>query len=85
MKLTVQGNYAIVERGCIQWCFSYGVCIARMYKAHGHTSATGLVLSAQYHDYSATTRKHRARFTGLTAKEIRAKIETGEICVENLQ
>ena len=85
MKLMVKGNYAVVEHKGTQWCFSYGVCIARRTPAYGHEPAMLLTLDTLHHDFSATTRKHRAQFTGLSAPEIRAKIETEEIVLEDMQ
>jgi len=41
-------------------------------------------LDARYWDYSKTTSKYRNQFLGLTTKEVKAKIDSGEFILTDL-
>lgn len=60
---------------------SYAVIVAarasRRYRINQDTPL--IILDIQYWDYSKTTVRHIGQFLNLNAKEIRAKIKSGEI------
>ena len=70
-------NQFIVRSDTAVYFQSYTTMIAK--KQDGF-----LYLDAEKWDYSATTSKYRNRFTGLTTKETKAKIKSGEIMLVNL-
>lgn len=73
----VANQFHIVDDHGVQYFQSYSSVIAKREK--------GVVtLDEHYHDYSVTTIKYRNQWLGCSSKEVKAKIESGEFKLGDL-
>ena len=71
------------------WCKEFDhICSGDFFQSYGHPVAFvehagegRTFLDARYWDYSKTTMKHLAAWMGMNAKEIRARVASGEFHV----
>lgn len=79
---TPVANQFVIDTPEMQIFQSYSTVIA--IKTFGYGKTAGLVLDEDAWEYSVTTAKYRNIFTGLTTKETRDRVKSGEIRLAKL-
>ena len=70
-------NQFIIRHNGVTYFQSYDVIVAKI-------QGVQITLDKNYWDYSRTTAKYRNAFLGMTTKEVKEKIKSGDILLEDL-
>lgn len=73
----MRANCEIYTINGVDYCRSYNVIIAKR-------EGGKVYLDRNYHDFSVTTMKHRHKFLGVYADQVRLRIDSGEYILTDL-